>query len=192
MARGRPRRGEPGPNVIVSGDTGEYHPQGGARTGADVYRESGDLDAREFGVPQADLPGGIRHMVNPETHAHKPAPGPERPADYHKYHGVPSDDGQYEPTPDETTLDTPPPDPEPKTTDAVPVYIVEGGGKQRVIRALITEGPVAIPVQSMRRENCQSPQPISSTDRTRWLRMYLARNSRYRMVLAGLDPDPDP
>lgn len=136
MSKGRPRRGEPGPDVLVSGDTGEYHPQGGARTGPDVYRESGDLDAREFGVPQADLPGGVLHVVNPETHPARTAPRPERPADYHKYHGVPSDDGQYETPPDETTLGpVPRPEPVPDVHDPVPVYIVEGSGKGRVIRA---------------------------------------------------------
>lgn len=135
MPKNRPRRGQPGPDILVTGDTGEYHPQGGARTGPDAYRESGDLDAREFGVPQADLPGGVLHVVNPETHPARTAPRPERPADYHKYHGVPSDDGQYEPTPGETTLATPPPDPVPKPHDAVPVYIVETSGKDRVIRA---------------------------------------------------------
>lgn len=146
MSRNRPRRGEPGPDVLVSGDTGEYHPQGGARGPADAFLESGDLDAREFGVPQADLPGGVLHVVNPETHAARTAAKPERPADYHKYHGVPSDDGQYEPTPDETTLHTPAPDPVPKASEAaVPVYIVEGGGKDKVIRTLVTEGPVTIP-----------------------------------------------
>lgn len=140
MSKNRPRRGEPGPDVLVSGDTGEYHPQGGARTGADMYRESGDLDAREFGVPQADLPGGVLHVVNPETHPARTAPRPERPADYHKYHGVPSDDGQYEPTPDETTLGTPPrPAPVPVVPDAVPVWIVEQGSARKTRRTAITD-----------------------------------------------------
>lgn len=140
MAKNRPRRGQSGPDVLVSGDTGQYHPQGGARIDADVYRESGDLQAREFGVPQADLPGGVLHVVNPETHAARTAAPPERPADYHKYHGVPSDDGQYEPTPDETTLGTPPrPDPVPRLHDAVPVYIVEQGSARKTRRIATTD-----------------------------------------------------
>src|SRR5229473_836208 len=105
MASKRPRRGRPGPNVLVEGDTGPREPQGGARPGA---RESGDLKSREFGVPQADLPGGVVHVVNPETRQAKTAAKAERPADYHKYHGVPSDDGQYETPPDESDLRKPP------------------------------------------------------------------------------------
>jgi len=130
--RHRPRRGQPGPDVLVSGDTGEYHPQGGAREGPDVFRESGDLQSREFGVPQADLPGGKGHTVNAPTPHTRPAVKPERPADYHKYHGVPSDNEQYE-VPESDVGRVPKPAPVPKVSDAVPVYIVEGASA-RVIR----------------------------------------------------------
>lgn len=132
MSKGRPRRGSTGPNVLVSGDTGPRQPQGGARV-REFFRESGDLAAREFGVPQADLPGGINHVVNPETHPTEPPGVYERPADYHKYHGVESDDGFYE-TPPTGTGRAPRPAPLPKTDDAVPVYIVETGGKDKVRR----------------------------------------------------------
>lgn len=133
MAHKRPRRGTNGPNVLVEGDTGPRQPQGGARV-REIFRESGNLDAREFGVPQADLPGGLTHVVNPETHPHKPPGVPERPADYHKYHGVPSDDGAYE-TPDATVGSAPRPAPLPELHDAVPVYMVEGPGKGKVRRS---------------------------------------------------------
>jgi hypothetical protein len=133
VARQRPRRGEPGPDVLISGDTGEYHPQGGAREGQDVFRESGDLQSREFGVPQADLPGGKGHTVNAATPHTRPAVKPERPADYHKYHGVPSDNEGYSP-PEPGIGTMPRPWPEPKISDAVPVYIVEGV-QARVIRS---------------------------------------------------------
>jgi len=123
--RHRPRRGEPGPNVLVEGDSGEYAgAQGGARRLKDAFRESGDLESREFGVPEADLPGGIRHFVNAETEVAPTAAPPERPADYHKYHGVPSDNGLYE-TPDPELGKAARPRPLPKISDAVPVYIVE-------------------------------------------------------------------
>ena len=141
--RARPRRGQPGADVLVEGDVGEYHPQGGARL-REVFRESGDLESREFGVPEADLPGGKGHVINPETEATDPAIPPERPADYHKYHGVPSDDGLYV-VPDGEVGESERPAPVPKIQDAVPVYIVEGGGKAKVIRALTTEGPMAFP-----------------------------------------------
>lgn len=140
--RNRPRRGSPSRgNVLVRGDTGPRQPQHGAEPGA---TESGDLQAREFGVPQADLPGGVRHLVNTETVPAETVDKPRRPADYHKYHGVPSDDGQYYVTPDETTLKTLKATPEPKFDDAVPVRIVEGT-KVRSIRKLVTSGPLLIP-----------------------------------------------
>lgn len=159
MASRRPRRGRPGPNVIVEGDTGPRQPQGGARL-KEVFRESGDLQSREFGVPEADIPGGIPHVVNPETHAHKPPGVFERPADYHKYHGVESDDGQYE-IPDGTVGKAPRPAPLPKVTDAVPVYIVEEGGKAHSIRQLVTDGPMAIP------NNPSEPVRLADRDQRR-------------------------
>ena len=154
MARGRPRRGDPGPNVLVSGDEGRRTADEGSGTAAGPQggtgppaSETGNLEAREFGVAQADLPGGIRHVVNPETHPDKTAARPERPADYHKYHGVPSDDGPYEPTPDESGIDLrdwPKPAPVPKITDAVPVYVVERGTPGRVRRVAATD-TIALP-----------------------------------------------
>lgn len=138
--RSRPRRGAPGPDVLVTGDTGTTGGnQGGARTGSDVFMESGDLDSREYGVPQADLPGGKTHVVNPETHPERPPGVPIRPADTHKHHGVPSDDGPYE-TPAPQVADSPRPAPVPKGPQhVVPVTIVENPDKPRVIRRAIVE-----------------------------------------------------
>jgi hypothetical protein len=140
--RSRPRRGPAG-NVLVTGDTGtRAGPQGGAAPGAS---ESGDLDSREFGVPQADIPGGLRHKVNPETTPAKTAQKQLRPADEHKFHGVPPMDfGPYAGVPGVEDDKPPRPEPEPKISDAVPVYQVEGPGHRRMIRKLITEGPQAI------------------------------------------------
>lgn len=153
MARGRghrPRRGPAGPNVIVEGDPGSTtgvsrDAQGGAGEPASV---SGDLASREFGVPQADIPGGVRHLVNPETHVYPTPEIPRRPADYHKEHGVePIDWGEYVTPPDESEhvpADRRPP--EPRWNDAVPVYITESpGDKGDRIRMLITDGPITYP-----------------------------------------------
>lgn len=142
--RHRPRRGPAGGSVLVSGDTGTTAgPQDGARPGAS---ESGDLDSREFGVPQADIPGGLRHKVNPETTPAQTADKQLRPADEHKYHGVPPlDFGPYEDVPGVEHDKPARPAPEPKLTDAVPVRIVEeGSGKRKVIRAMTTIGPLTI------------------------------------------------
>lgn len=136
----RPRRG---PSPLVSGGPGEYHPQGGA--GLQVLHEGADLQAREFGVPEADVPGGKTHLVNPQAVPETPAPRPERPADSHKYHGVkPLDNGGYDTPPDATEERAPRPAPEPHLSDAVPVFITEGPGSERKIRRLITEGPVTL------------------------------------------------
>ena len=146
--RHRPKRGHDprDRNPRVYGEEGEYHPQGGARQGQDAYRESGDLSAREFGTPQADIPGGVKHLVNAETVATRPAVKPERPADYHKYHGVPSDDGLYAETPGEPVTGQPKATPLPRNEydEAVPVRIVQGDGAKPLIRTLVTEGPVVI------------------------------------------------
>lgn len=137
MASRRPKRGADGPNVLVEGDTGPRQPQGGARL-REIFRESGDLESREFGVPQADVPGGKTHVVNPETHAVKPPGVFERPADYHKYHGVESDDGPYE-TPDPSVGPAQHQSGPATLGDAVPVYIVERPEKTRVKRVAYTD-----------------------------------------------------
>jgi len=105
----------------------------------EVFRESGNLESREYGVPQADIPGGKAHVANPQTVPEKPPGVPDRPADYHKYHGVPSDDGPYE-TPDDTVGRAPRPAPVPEIQDAVPVWIVERGvGKRKSKRVAYTD-----------------------------------------------------
>lgn len=148
MSRGgrgrRPKRGPAGPNVLVKGDTGiAGGPQGGAGEPASV---SGDLAAREFGVPQADIPGGLKHLVNPETIPAPTSEIPRRPADYHKEHGVePLDWEGYRTPPDETEDHRAErPAPEPRWNDAVPVYVTDGPGKGNRLLMLVTEGPLTV------------------------------------------------
>jgi hypothetical protein len=108
---------------------------------------SGDLASREFGVPQADIPGGVKHLVNPETVPAATVAAPPRPADYHKEHGVePLDWEHYVTPPDESEhkrADRPAP--EPHWNDAVPVYVTDAPGKADRVLILVTEGPVTIP-----------------------------------------------
>lgn len=140
--RKRPHRGQPGPNVLVEGDTGIFGgPQGGAKPGAS---ESGDLASREYGVPQADIPGGLVHLANQESVVARTPDKPRRPADYHKYHGVPSDDGQYEMPPGTERDHLHKPEPEPQYDEAVPVRLVQRSGNPDKILKLVTEGPQAI------------------------------------------------
>lgn len=152
MSRGsrgrRPKRGPAGPNVLVAGDTGIA---GGDQGGAGpAPSESGNLAAREFGVPQADIPGGLKHLVNPETIPDPTVEVPRRPADYHKEHGVePLDWEGYRTPPDETEDPRAVrPGPEVHWNDAVPVYITDGPGKGDRILALVTEGPVTVASQT--------------------------------------------
>jgi hypothetical protein len=132
--RHRPRRGHPG-NPLIEGDEGIFAgPQGGAKPGAS---ESGDLASREFGVPQADIPGGVVHLVNEPAVPAATVKKPLRPADAHKRHGVPGGDGQYHDPEDESALGrAPKPEPVPKLSDAVPVYIRQAPGHRPKIRTL--------------------------------------------------------
>lgn len=112
---------------------------GGAHPGAS---ESGSLEAREFGTPQADIPGGLKHLVNAPTVPAETLDKPPRPADYHKEHGVePGDWGQYA-LPDDTVGPAQEPAVIPPAELAVPVYVTEGPHTEKRIIALVTEGPV--------------------------------------------------
>jgi len=135
--RRRPRRGPAG-NVLETGDTGIFAgPLGGDEPGA---TESGDLASREYGVPQADIPGGVRHLVNPQTRAARPVSKPPRHVDYHREHGVePQDFGPYETPPDATEEKAKRPLPEPKIHDAIPVYVVQHPTDKRVRKGMTAE-----------------------------------------------------
>lgn len=190
----RPRRGAPGPNVLVSGDPGSVTgqgraPQGGARDVAtEGPSESGNLAAREFGTPQADLPGGVRHLVNPQTFVDSPAPYEPRPADYHKEHGVePHDWGQYVTPPDESEhYPVERPAPLVHVPDAVPVYQVEAPHKQRWIR---TATPYNVNIHDPSKE----PSRICNRDPNRVELLILNEDSTTDIrigLLADLQQDP--
>jgi hypothetical protein len=147
-----PASGIKGP-VIQTGDYGTYPgPQEGDQPGAE---ETGDLDSREFGVPQADIPGGKRHFVSPQAVPAPPVKRGERPADYHKYHGVaPTEPGQYvtPPTEDQDT-GRPRQASEPHGIEAVPVYIQQGPGhvpKKRVVNCDSITVPVSTAADPIR------------------------------------------
>lgn len=141
-----PAEGIKGP-VIQTGDYGAYPgPQGGDQPGAE---ETGDLDSREFGVPQADIPGGKRHWVSPQAVPREPVRRGERPPDYHKYHGVPpTEPGQYvtPPTEDQDT-GRPRQASEPKFDVAVPVYIQQSPHKGPVKRIVACDS-ITVPVST--------------------------------------------
>ena len=127
----RPRRGPAGPDIEIGDPFGAYEYQGGAAPGAS---ESGDLQSREFGVPQADIPGGLNHLVNTESHHVKP-PGRPQEQPVINDHGVPPVDGtQYEFVPKadkQGHQPKPAPEPRERWDEAVPVRLVEHGVKTR-------------------------------------------------------------
>lgn len=141
--RHRPHRGNSGPEIEIGDPFGQYEQQGGEAPGAS---ESGDLQSREFGVPQADIPGGLNHLVNTQAKPEKTVHHGERPADAHKYHGVPpQDNGLYvKPERADELGKQPKAAPEPKFDEAVPVRIVQAPDERRPIRKLVTEGPKTI------------------------------------------------
>lgn len=142
-ARHRPHRGPAGPEIEVGDPFGQYEKQGGAQPGD---TESGNLQAREYGVPQADIPGGLNHLANRQSEAEKPAHKGERPADAHKYHGVPPhDNGLYhKPERADELGAQAKAEPEPKFDETVPVRVVQAYGERYPIRKLITEGPQTV------------------------------------------------
>lgn len=141
--RGGPSRGEAGPEIEIGDPFGQYEKQGGDQPGA---TESGDLQSREFGVPQADVPGGLKHLVNTETIPEKTAHKGAQPADYHKFHGVPPQDLDlytFPPQADEVGA-VPRGEAVPRESEAVPVFITEGPGKGQRVRALFSHGPLTL------------------------------------------------
>lgn len=184
MASRKPRRGPAGRNVLITGDTGTTAGGlGGARPGPS---EAGSLKSREYGVPQADIPGGVRHAVNPEARPASTEDKALRPADYHKYHGVPPiDDGEYR-TPPTGVGKAPRPEPEPRETDAVPVYMLEAPGSKRKIRTMTTIGPLTIPA------NDAVPRRVCDRDPNRVTLFIMNENgTRATNLRVGLREDCD-
>ena len=131
--RHKPRRGyDPHDRELIYGDEGEYEKQGGAAPGPS---ESGNLMSREFGVPQADIPGGKTHLVNPETQHHRPPARPQQQPVVNA-HGVPPNELQYSfPSKADEIGKAPRPAPEPKhLDDVVPVRIVAEEGEAQWIK----------------------------------------------------------
>jgi hypothetical protein len=150
----RPKRGPAGPDIEIGDPFGHYEYQGGAAPGAS---ESGDLQSREFGVPQADIPGGLNHLVNTESHHVKPSVRPQEQPVIND-HGVPPVDGtQYEfPEKADKIGKTPKASPKPKHEHdyAVPTYTVEKPGRESVYRDVEPYNVNVVPVGSQPTRVC--------------------------------------
>lgn len=141
--RQRPKRGasprDNGLVEIIEGDNPPYGEGYGPQGEPGPFPYFGDEPTREFGTPDADIPGGLKHLINKPTAHKKPPATYERPADYHKYHGVaPTEPGHDYDRPvvhDEEASRRARPVPEPKVhEDAVPVRIVAEEGEDTWIK----------------------------------------------------------
>ena len=98
-------------------------------------------EGRELGLDDREIPGGLNHLANAESHvskAHVPATEHIKAGEAH---GVPPrdpDEPYASPRPGERVV-TPKPAQLPREEDAVPVFIVEGPGRQRVRRDVAAE-----------------------------------------------------
>ena len=173
----RPKRGAAGPDIEIGDPFGQYEYQGGAAPGAS---ESGDLQSREFGVPQADIPGGLNHLVNTEAHPVKPPKTPQQQPVIND-HGVPPVDGtQYEfPAKADKQGHQPKPAPERRRQfdEAVPVRIEKDPDIRNPIWKLISEGPHTV--------TGPTAEPIRLAD------LPCQRGQhQLKQVLIGLDAEP--
>lgn len=104
---------------------------------ADQAEPGADTPAgRQLGLDSREIPGGINHLVNPESPSQRPKQGTAGALfDGMNAHGVLDTLAEpgYE-VPNTHAGKAPRPEPEPVLEDAVPVYMVEAPGKRTVIR----------------------------------------------------------
>lgn len=140
--RHRPRRG------IMPGTEGGL----GGLPGPDKAEAGADEPVgRQLGLDSRDIPGGLPHLVNPESPPSKPAVKEPRPLfTGMNAHGVPDPDPElgYTDTPTDVRPG-PRSEPVPKWHDAVPVYQVEGpvaSAKRKRVSAC--DGPITAPLST--------------------------------------------
>ena len=143
---GQAHRPEGGPLVAGS-------PPGPA---ADQAERGADTPAgRQLGLDSREIPGGVPHLVNPESPPHHPKQGKAGALfDGMQAHGVPDTLAEpgYE-VPSTHVGRAPRPEPEPQIDDAVPVFMVERPGKRTVIRVsgmynrLVVANSAAVPTR---------------------------------------------
>ena len=129
----RPKRGKAGPEIEIGDPFGQYERQGG---GGDGATEPGNLMSREYGVPQAAIPGGVNHLINKQAHPERP-PGRPQQQPVVNAHGVPPADLQYEfPQKADELVHQPKPEREPEHEHdyAVPVWLRPKPGREDMYR----------------------------------------------------------
>jgi hypothetical protein len=102
-------------------------------------------EGRELGIDDRDIPGGLEHLVSPETPPTKPQVPAQRHFKDDVAHGVPiTDPDEPYAKPEAGKFQLPVFSRPPEEEIAVPVYQVERPGDARTIRAFVSGGPLTL------------------------------------------------
>jgi hypothetical protein len=109
-------------------------------------------EGRELGIDDRNIPGGLEHLVSPETPPTKPQVPAQRRLKDDVAHGVPiTDPDKPYAKPEAGKIQLPVFTRPPEEEIAVPVYQVERPGDARTIRTFISGGPVTLVPGEVRR-----------------------------------------
>jgi hypothetical protein len=118
-------------------------------------------EGRELGIDDRDIPGGLEHLVSPETPPTKPQVPAQRHLKDDVAHGVPvTDPDKPYAKPEAGKLQLPVFTRPPEEEIAVPVYQVERPGDARTIRTFISGGPVTLVPGEVKRIADRDPKRV--------------------------------
>jgi hypothetical protein len=118
-------------------------------------------EGRELGIDDRDIPGGLEHLVSPETPPTKPQVPAQRHLKDDVAHGVPPENPDEPYAKPEAGKILPPVFTRPPEEEiAVPVYQVERPGDARTIRTFISGGPVTLVPGQVRRIADRDPRRV--------------------------------
>jgi hypothetical protein len=118
-------------------------------------------EGRELGIDDRDIPGGLEHLVSPETPPTKPQVPAQRHLKDDVAHGVPvTDPDKPYVKPEAGKFQLPVFTRPPEEEIAVPVYQVERPGDARTIRTFISGGPVTLVPGEVRRIADRDPKRV--------------------------------
>jgi hypothetical protein len=119
-------------------------------------------EGRELGIDDRDIPGGLEHLVSPETPPTKPQVPAQRHLKDDVAHGVPvTDPDKPYAKPEAGKFQLPVFTRPPEEEIAVPVYQVERPGDARTIRAFISGGPVTLAPGEVKRIADRDPKRVN-------------------------------
>jgi hypothetical protein len=118
-------------------------------------------EGRELGIDDRDIPGGLEHLVSPETPPTKPQVPAQRHFKDDVAHGVPvTDPDKPYAKPEAGKIQLPVFTRPPEEEIAVPVYQVERPGDARTIRTFISGGPVVLAPGEVKRIADRDPKRV--------------------------------